>query len=231
MINDTNSLWLRLQKPFKLHPTSIWYIFNVYEHSFMWWMGIWMHSYMVTNTSVAPGLGWESIEIVGKGLLPCGEGLNYKPQLAKTCTCSYQLILTTAATSPPNFNSIARLLQGCYWINSYRRRGFEFHRSGHRDVLLRGGFYQNYSSTVQVYEGTREIFSLHRQPASIKHIHIKESHCHQLIPSLYATAMPPSLSSLQSASTDLALCDRKGSWAWTPGEFSLPSSLPRHSLL
>ena len=124
-------------------------------------------------------------------LLPRGEGLNYKPQLAKTCACSYQLILTTAATSPPNFNSIARLLQGCYWINSYRRHGFEFHRSGHR--------------------GTREIFSLHRQPASIKHIHIKESHCHQLIPSLYATAMPPSLSSLQSASTDLASCDRKGS--------------------
>jgi hypothetical protein len=46
MINNTTSLWLRLQKPFKLHPTSIWYIFNVYELCFMWWMGIWMHCYM-----------------------------------------------------------------------------------------------------------------------------------------------------------------------------------------
>ena len=63
MINDTTSLWLRLQKPFKLHPTSIWYIFNVYEHSFIWWMGIWMHWYMEhhhhkCSSRFGRSLGW-----------------------------------------------------------------------------------------------------------------------------------------------------------------------------
>ena len=41
---------------------------------------------------------------------------------------------------------------------------------------------------VQVYGGIREILLLHRQPASLKHIHIKESHCRQL---RYEKRMPP----------------------------------------
>ena len=41
-------------EPFKLHPTSILYKFRVFEHLLLWWMGIWMHTYMVTNKSGAP---------------------------------------------------------------------------------------------------------------------------------------------------------------------------------
>ena len=40
-------------------------------------------------------------------------------------------------------------------------------------MLLRGDFSKNYSSTVQVYGGIREIFLLHHQPASLKYINTK----------------------------------------------------------
>ena len=40
-------------------------------------------------------------------------------------------------------------------------------------MLSRGDLPKNYSSTVQVYKGIREIFFLHRQPASLKHINTK----------------------------------------------------------
>ena len=50
-------------EPFKLHPTSILYKFKVFEHLLLWWMGICMHTYLVTTTSVAPDLG-ELLEIV-----------------------------------------------------------------------------------------------------------------------------------------------------------------------
>ena len=44
-------------EPFKLHPTFILYKFRVFEHLLLWWMGILMHTYMVTNKSGAPDLG------------------------------------------------------------------------------------------------------------------------------------------------------------------------------
>jgi hypothetical protein len=55
-------------------------------------------------------------------------------------------------------------------------------------VLLRGDFTKNYSSTVQVYGGIREILLFHRQPVSLKHINIKELHCRQ---PRYEKRMPP----------------------------------------
>ncbi len=44
-------------EPFKLHPTSMSYIYYVLEHIKQWWMGIWQHICTVTTTEVSPDLG------------------------------------------------------------------------------------------------------------------------------------------------------------------------------
>jgi hypothetical protein len=51
-------------EPFKLHPTSMSYLYEVFEHLQLLWVGIWMHTHTVTTTDVSPDLG-ELAEILG----------------------------------------------------------------------------------------------------------------------------------------------------------------------
>ena len=44
-------------EPFKLYPTSMSYIYEVFEHLKQLWMGIWQQIHTVTNTEVSPDLG------------------------------------------------------------------------------------------------------------------------------------------------------------------------------
>ena len=50
-------------EPFKLHPTSMTYIYKVFEHLKQLWMGIWQHTHTVITTVVSPDLG-ELAEII-----------------------------------------------------------------------------------------------------------------------------------------------------------------------
>jgi len=44
-------------EPFKLHPTSMTYIYKVFEHLKQLWMFIRQHIHTVTTTDVSPDLG------------------------------------------------------------------------------------------------------------------------------------------------------------------------------
>jgi len=44
-------------EPFKLHPTSMSYIYKVFEHLKQLWMGIWQPTHTVTTTELSPDLG------------------------------------------------------------------------------------------------------------------------------------------------------------------------------
>ena len=44
-------------EPFKLHPTSMSYIYLVFEHLKQLLMGIWQHTHTITTTEVSPDLG------------------------------------------------------------------------------------------------------------------------------------------------------------------------------
>ena len=50
-------------EPFKLHPTSMSYIYLVFEHLKQLLMGIWQHSHTIITTEVTPYLG-EFAEII-----------------------------------------------------------------------------------------------------------------------------------------------------------------------
>jgi hypothetical protein len=52
-------------EPFKLHPTSMSYIYKVFQHLKQLWMGIWQHIHTVTTTDVSPDLGKFSEIIYG----------------------------------------------------------------------------------------------------------------------------------------------------------------------
>ncbi len=41
-------------EPFKLHPMSMWYKYEVFEHLLRLWMGIWLHTHAVTTTDASP---------------------------------------------------------------------------------------------------------------------------------------------------------------------------------
>jgi hypothetical protein len=43
-------------EPFKLHPMSMLYIYEVFEHLPRFWMGIWLHTYTITTTDASPDL-------------------------------------------------------------------------------------------------------------------------------------------------------------------------------
>ena len=43
-------------EPFKLHPTSMPYIYKVFEHLEQSWMGKWQHIHTVTTTDASPDL-------------------------------------------------------------------------------------------------------------------------------------------------------------------------------
>ncbi len=51
------------EEPIKLHPTSMSYIYKVFEHLKQLWMGTWQHIHTVTTTDVSPELG-ELAEII-----------------------------------------------------------------------------------------------------------------------------------------------------------------------
>ena len=59
-------------EPFKLHPTSISYIYLVFEHLKQLWMGIWQHIHTITTTDVSPELGefTEILDHVSVELIP-----------------------------------------------------------------------------------------------------------------------------------------------------------------
>ena len=44
-------------EPFKLHITSMSYLYEVFEHIQLLCIDIWMHIHSVTNTDVYPDLG------------------------------------------------------------------------------------------------------------------------------------------------------------------------------
>ena len=44
-------------EPFKLHPTSLSYMYKECEHFKQLWMSIWQHTHTVTTTDVSPDLG------------------------------------------------------------------------------------------------------------------------------------------------------------------------------
>jgi hypothetical protein len=50
-------------EPFKLHPMSISYIYEVFEHLLRLWLGIWLHILIDTSTDTALEL-WELAEIL-----------------------------------------------------------------------------------------------------------------------------------------------------------------------
>ncbi len=44
-------------EPFKLYPTSMSYIYKVFEHLKQLWMGIWQPTHTITTTEVSPDFG------------------------------------------------------------------------------------------------------------------------------------------------------------------------------
>jgi hypothetical protein len=51
-------------EPFKLHPTFMSYLYEVFEHLQLLGMGIWLHTHSVIITDVSPDLG-ELAECLG----------------------------------------------------------------------------------------------------------------------------------------------------------------------
>ncbi len=42
---------------FKLHPMSMWYIYERFEHLLRLWMGTWLHTHTITTTDASSDLG------------------------------------------------------------------------------------------------------------------------------------------------------------------------------
>jgi hypothetical protein len=59
-------------EPFKLHPTSMSYIYKVVEHLKQLWIGTWQHIHTITTTEVSPDLGefTEILDDVSVELIP-----------------------------------------------------------------------------------------------------------------------------------------------------------------
>jgi hypothetical protein len=59
-------------EPFKLHPTSISYLYEVFEHLQLLRMGLFLHTHTVTTTDVSPDLGElaESLSDAGVQTIP-----------------------------------------------------------------------------------------------------------------------------------------------------------------
>ena len=63
-------------EPFTPHPKSMSYLYEVFEHLQLLWMGIWMHIHSVTTTDVSPDLGElaESLGDVSVQTIPLHNG-------------------------------------------------------------------------------------------------------------------------------------------------------------
>jgi hypothetical protein len=68
-------------EPFKLYPTSMSYIYKVFEHLKQLWMGIWQHTHTITTTDVSQDLGefTEILDHVNMELIPLRYRWGYKP--------------------------------------------------------------------------------------------------------------------------------------------------------
>jgi hypothetical protein len=44
-------------EPFKLHPMSMSYIYERFEHLLRLWMSVWLHTRTITTTDASPDLG------------------------------------------------------------------------------------------------------------------------------------------------------------------------------
>ncbi len=44
-------------EPFQLHPMSMSYIYEVFEHLLRLWMGLWLHTHTFITTDASPDLG------------------------------------------------------------------------------------------------------------------------------------------------------------------------------
>ena len=44
-------------EPFKLHPMTMVYLYEVFEHLLRLWMDIWLHTHTNTTTDASPDLG------------------------------------------------------------------------------------------------------------------------------------------------------------------------------
>ncbi len=51
-------------EPFKLHPMSISYLYEVFEHLLRLWMGTWLHIHIVTTTTDTSHDLWKLAEIL-----------------------------------------------------------------------------------------------------------------------------------------------------------------------
>ncbi len=61
-------------EPFKLHPMSMSYIYEVFEHLLRFWMGIWLDIHISTTTDTSPD---------------CESWLkSYLMQICKPCHCA-----------------------------------------------------------------------------------------------------------------------------------------------
>jgi hypothetical protein len=47
---------VKAEETFKLHPTSMSYLYEVFEHLLRLWMGIWLHIHTVMNKNPSPDL-------------------------------------------------------------------------------------------------------------------------------------------------------------------------------
>jgi len=63
-------------EPFKLYPTSMSYIYTVFEHLKQLWMGIWQLTDTITTTEVSPDLGefTEILDDVSVEMIPLHYG-------------------------------------------------------------------------------------------------------------------------------------------------------------
>ncbi len=61
--NHATTLLVEAVEPFKLHPMSMAYLYEVLEYLLRMWMGIWLHTHIINTTDAAPDL-WELAEII-----------------------------------------------------------------------------------------------------------------------------------------------------------------------
>ncbi len=93
-------------EPFKLHPMSMSYIYEVFEHLLRLWMGIW-HIYIVTNTDTFPNL-WQLAEILPDAsvqTMPLRFGWGCRTFQTTSCIHTYIRCLST--------------FSGCGWVYGF----------------------------------------------------------------------------------------------------------------
>ena len=57
VFNPCHYILAEAVEPFKLYPTSMSCMYQVFEHLLRLWMGIWLHTHTITTTDASPDLG------------------------------------------------------------------------------------------------------------------------------------------------------------------------------